>query len=275
MTLPNFIVIGAAKSGTTSLYHYLAEHPQVFMSPVKETNHFASAEEAEWRPRVAGRDDYVSLYGGVTDEIAVGEASPLYLISQVAAERIRQILPDARILAILRNPADRAYSGYLMQVRKGRERRPLAECFQRGDVYVEGGFYADDLERYYERFDRERIKICLFDDLVAEPRRLMTDIFGFLGVDAAFQVDLAVRHNVGGMPRRRWLANLGSSGLVGWLRHLAPERIKRLGRGVRDANLERPAPMLAELRQRLSELYRDDILRLQELTGRDLSGWLE
>ena len=273
MTLPTFFVIGAAKSGTTSLYHYLDEHPEVFMSPVKETNHFASAEEASGQGRVAGPDEYEALYEGAGGATAVGEASPLYLRSRVAAERIHRAVPDARIIAILRNPTDRAYSGYLMQVRKGRERRPIGECFERGDVYIEAGFYADDLARFYERFDRRGIRIYLFDELVADPQLLMSDLFTFLGVDGTFRVGVEKRYNVGGMPRRRWLANFGASGFVRWLRDNAPESGKRLGRGVRDANLEKPPPMPPELRERLRELYREDIERVQELTGKDLSAW--
>ena len=135
MPWPNFFIIGAAKSGTTSLYHYLKQHPQIYMSPVKEPRFFAFHGEtleidrydqlsrADLRLILADSitkpSDYLALFNGVKDEKAIGEASPLYLqIPQVAA-RIHQFIPHAKLLAVLRNPIDRTYSQFLMHSRNG------------------------------------------------------------------------------------------------------------------------------------------------------------
>src|SRR5580658_9442879 len=153
---PNFFIIGAPKSGTTSLYHYLDQHPQVFMSAVKEPCYFASEVRVEnfsqeYQKHVAANltgpagqressntgkrfsgltvswDDYLALFDGATGEIAIGEASVCYLWSATAARNILSRIPDARIIAVLRHPADRAWSQYLQGVADGHVRRPFRE----------------------------------------------------------------------------------------------------------------------------------------------------
>ena len=111
MTLPNFIIIGAAKAGTTALYEYLGEHPDVFVSPVKETNFFSSGHP------IGTQDEYEAQFAGVRGERAIGEASVQYIASKNAAAQMRDQLPDVKLIAMLRNPADRAFSHYLMQSR--------------------------------------------------------------------------------------------------------------------------------------------------------------
>src|SRR5206468_5150499 len=138
LMLPNFIVIGAAKAGTTALYWYLAEHPAVFMSRVKETNYFAFGLDGEGRllygdPEVhrfpvRSLSEYEHLFANAADAAAVGEASPIYLECPQAAARIRTLLPGARIICSLRHPVDRAYSNYLMALRhQGRRFDPVRD----------------------------------------------------------------------------------------------------------------------------------------------------
>ena len=122
MLVPNFLVIGAAKAGTTALYDYLRQHPQVFMTPVKETNYFASEErprdyggpgDAKWNEHsITARDAYCDQFRDLTTETAVGEASPLYLYGPTVPERLRRQVPDARLVAVLRHPPDCAYSAF-------------------------------------------------------------------------------------------------------------------------------------------------------------------
>ena len=140
MPMPNFLVIGAAKSGTTALYHTLKQHPQIFMSPVKEPHFFAFEGERPvycgpgdrelFNPRVVFRlEDYVRLFDGLRAQTAVGEASVQYLMrSDAAAARIRQHIPRAKLIAILRQPADRAYSHYIMLRSQGLERLSFTQA---------------------------------------------------------------------------------------------------------------------------------------------------
>ncbi|HEX6473777.1 MAG TPA: sulfotransferase, partial [Candidatus Limnocylindria bacterium] len=133
--LPNFLVIGAAKSGTTALWSLLRQHPQVFMPALKEPHHFAfDADQPApqfrgpganlHRDAVTGTDAYRALFADAGEALAVGEASATYLYVAASVERIRAAIPDARLVAILRQPADRAYSSYLHLKRQGREPAP-------------------------------------------------------------------------------------------------------------------------------------------------------
>ncbi|MFH1842206.1 MAG: sulfotransferase [bacterium] len=285
LTLPNFFIIGAAKAGTTALYHYLHEHPDVFMSPIKETNYFAYEGEGKQyhylgprsRPQFPVTDpaEYQDLFANAGDAAAVGEASPLYLESPVAAARIQAEIPDARIVVSLRNPADRAFSGYLMHVRASRAKWDLENAFPTEAHYVQVGFYHARLQRYFDRFPAERIKVLLFEDLRRDSAAVMRELYSFLGVDPSFTPAVAARHNVGGYPRRRFLHGLlSNTGLRNKLEPMTPSWLIRRLEQLRRRNYQAPPPFPAAVRSRLLETYREDIVRLQELIGRDLSGWL-
>ena len=286
MTLPNFVVIGAGKAGTTSLYQYLREHPQVYMSPIKETNFLAydpeQPGELVWGgpPRtgfaIVDLESYRALFAGVTEEIAIGEASPLYLDSLTAPGRIRDTLPDVRLIACLRQPADRAYSAYSMGPPPGQPQPSVREALRPDSEMVQQGFYHALLGRYFDLFDRERIEVILFDDLQARPLETMQGIYRFLGVDDRFEPDIDVRHNPSGRARSRLLhAVITSRALRSALEPFVPERLRRAALRIRNHNLQPVPPLPTDLRRELTDLYREDILRLQELIQRDLSHWLE
>src|SRR4051794_34967159 len=128
--LPNFLIIGAAKAGTTSLYHYLRQHPDVYMSTIKEPNYFCFEEQLPEYAPVRTLAEYESLFDGASSQPAVGEASTQYLNSAAAPRRIANILPNVRLIVSLRNPADRAYSSYLGRVWGGRERAGVSEALR-------------------------------------------------------------------------------------------------------------------------------------------------
>lgn len=306
MTMPNFLVIGAQKAGTTSLYYYLGQHPQIYMSPVKEPNFFAAEGETSdpHDPNVTSIEAYRRLFKGVSDETAIGEVSPWYLYSQNAPERIKHYLPDAKLIAILRNPIERAYSQFLHFVREGREHhtdfvRALREeeirvrdnlaagrDADRGahGAYVSRGFYYAQLKRYLELFDRDQIKIILSEDLSSDPSGVLQDVFRFLEVDKTILPATSAKHNVSGVPKNRVLhAFLAKPHALKRLyRPLKPHlpsglRLRLAGvlAGLNDKNTVGTPRLPPEARQRLIEVYRDDILQLQELLQRDLSRWLQ
>ena len=196
--LPNFIVIGAAKAGTTALYWYLAEHPMVFMSPLKETNYFAYGLDADGRllygnPEVhhfpvTSRADYERLFAEAGRALAIGEASPIYLECPQAATRIHELLPGSRIICAIRHPVDRAYSDYLMYLRSrgrrldpDRDLSPTAEWARPDSHWMRIGNYHDQLLRYFQAFPRDRIHVFLFDDLKRSPLTVVRELYGFLG----------------------------------------------------------------------------------------------
>jgi len=291
--LPNFVVIGAAKAGTTALYWYLAEHPEVFMSRVKETNYFAYGVDEGgnliWgnpdvhRFPVKSLAEYQALFDSAGAAVAVGEASTMYLECPQAAARIRAQLPDARIICGLRHPVDRAYSDYQMYLRnRGRRLDPerdltSAAPWARPDSHwMRIGKYHPQLERYFETFPRERIQVFLFDDLRRDPLGVLRALYRFIGVDPAFEPDFDTPHNVGGMPASPLLERvLTKSPLKVVLGPIIPRGAANWIRRLRTRTMRQAPPLPAELRRELAGHFHEDIARTSALIGRSLDHWLQ
>jgi hypothetical protein len=256
--LPTFLLIGANKAGTTSLYHYLKQHPDIYMSPVKEPRFFTAHDEQQrihqadgspWGEQVDDLRQYEALFAGATTEQERGEASTTYLPHPDAPRRIRELVPDVKLVAVLRDPSDRAFSMHQMNVRLGLE--PLADFGRALEAeqvehswrsYLELGFYYAQVKRYLDLFAPQQTRLYLYEEFSADPIRTLKDILGFLGVDPAFAPDVSTKHNVRGQFQAE---GVGPSGLT------------------------------PEVRQKLVEAYRQDILQLQDLIQRDLSAWLK
>jgi hypothetical protein len=295
---PNFLIIGAAKSGTTSLYHYLDQHPQIFMSPMKGPRFFAMEGQ---QPAFTGPQDdvvnsrtittaasYLELFRGATDERAIGEASDWYLSSVDAPGRIQKYIPDVRLIAVLRQPADRAFSSYMHFARNGFEPLPFEDALAAEDERIAAGwsplfahrgrgFYAAQLKRYFAHFDREQIRVYLYDDLERDPAALVRDIFGFLDVDPTFAPATDVVFNKSGIPKSGFVHRFLTepSAMKDAVKAVMPRQLrKRLKASVQSRNLadQRVPP---RLRRKLTAEYRDDILELQDLLHRDLRHWLD
>jgi hypothetical protein len=297
MTMPNFLVIGAGKSGTTALHRYLKQHPQIFMSKPKELRFFPfENQRMDFRGPGDARDaagmiidleDYRAHFAAGADYPARGESSPLYLYYPQTAARIRHHIPDAKLIAILRHPADRAYSQFLMKRRDGLERlgfeealaaegQRIADGWSHHWHYRQRGFYARQLKPYFKLFDRRQLRVYLYEDYVADPVGFMQDIFRFLDVDDGFVPDMSVRHNESKLPRNRALQVFLTEprAAKNVFKPLVPTRwSRRIGDRLRRLNVYKPA-LPGELRWRLIEDYREDIIELQEMLGRDLSHWL-
>lgn len=310
MNMPNFIVIGAIKSGTTALYHYLKQHPQIYMSLTKETNFFALESEkpdfywpgvqerishdsikiiqAYRNSMVSDIETYRAQFLEVSNELAVGEASPSYLYSPKAAERIQQFIPNAKLIVILRNPVDRAYSNFLHCIRDGLE--PFTDFAQAleeekiriqnnwwwGFYYLSLGLYYIQLKRYFEIFDKSQIKVYLYEDLDTNPIGLLHDTFRFLSVDHTFVPNLSTRYNATGIPKNKALHDLltRSNSVKHGIKQFIPTKLyQQIRDNLMSQNLVKPQ-LAADLRRKLLEVYREDIFKLQHLIQRDLSGWL-
>jgi Sulfotransferase family len=302
MTMPNFLIIGAQKSGTTSLNAYLKQHPQIYMSPLKEPRFFAfegekpnfrgPGDQEQYESIVGDIEVYRTLFEGVSNEKAIGEASVLYLYISSAPERIRHYIPGVKVIAILRNPVERAYSAFLHLTRDRKE--PLGDFALAlraeeerirnnwGPIwhYKQVGFYYAQLKRYFETFEREQIKVYLYEDLNSDPIELLKDIYRFLSVEDAFVPEVSRRYNVSGIPTDEgWYSLLLRQNLAkSIVKPLLPRGLRRrvsttLLSTLKDRTLVKP-PLPTEVQQQLTKLYREDILKLQELIGRDLSQWL-
>jgi Sulfotransferase family len=294
--MPNFLIIGVEKAGTTALYHYLQQHPQIYMSPVKEPAFFLfDGEEPDERgpghlptSHITNIDDYRGLFRGVSSETAIGEASPAYIYNPRAPERIQYYIPDAKLIAILRNPVERAYSNFLHSKSLGRE--PLTDFTQAlqeeeariqdgwGGLwhYKRKGFYYEQLMRYLDRFDKDQIRVYLQEDLSNNPTEVLQDIFMFLDVESSFVPDVSTRYNLSGVPKNKALHTLVTTLNRPLLKKVLPAQVvRRLREPVRKRILAKPPQLPLEARRQLIEAYREDILKLQDLIGRDLRKWLE
>jgi len=293
---PNFIIIGAMKAATTSLYTYLKQHPDVFMTANKEPMFFNNFQKANdfkihgrKRKKITTFEEYYSLFEGATNEKAIGEASPSYIFNEDCPQLIQKYLPDTKIIAILRQPVERAYSNFLHARRADRE--PISDfeiAFNKEEerktenwsplYYYKGkGYYAKQLERYYSLFPKENIKILLFEDLVKNPIETSQRIFEFLNVDNTFVPDTSKKANVSGTPK----------GIFGWL--IMKLRYYNLIPNIQFSNYlpafiiqflfksayKKAEPLNKEVTKRLTQkFYKEDILTLEELIGKDLQHWL-
>jgi hypothetical protein len=299
MTMPNFIVFGTAKGGTTSLHRYLKQHPEIYMSHPKEPRFFAfenqrpvfrgpGADDGDASTIITTIEDYRACFAAGAGYPARGESSPLYMYYPQTAGRIRHHIPDAKLVAILRHPADRAYSHFLSNKRDEREPLSFGDALNAEEQriangwssvwhYRQRGFYGVQLEPYFDLFRREQLKIYLYEDYLSDPVGLMQDIFRFLNVDDTFVPDISVRHNDSRYPRnfsfQTYLVEPRNS--KNFVKQLVPARLsRRLGDNLRRLNLHKP-PIPAAMRRHLTEVYREDILELQHMLGRDLSHWLK
>ena len=299
---PTFLIIGAAKSGTTSLYHYLRQHPDVFMPEVKEPRFFAYVDDPpamngpgdEASNADAGAvytlEDYEALFPDSVSADAVGEASVNYLYSETAPRRIHEYVPDVQLIAVLRNPIERAYSHYLHLLRSGRE--PLrdfraaieAEEERRREGwewswhYARMGFYHEQLTRYLDYFDREQLSVYLFDDFKADNLAVTRRIYRTLGVDETFTPSSSITHAKTGVPISDWFQSFlltPEHPIRRAARYVLPESIRSpLVKVLKNANLSKP-PMDPSVRADLADLYAEDVRNLESLLDRDLSHWLE
>ena len=292
MILPNFLIVGVQKAGTTSIYNYLQEHPQVYMSLVKETNFLEKdwenmPPEQQNKNGIVTLEKYSELFADVKDEIAIGEASPNYLFHyESSAARIKKYVPDAKLIVVLRNPVERAYSDYLMHIRDAIGYRSLSEQIKHSShksFILRKGFYYVPLKYYFAQFGQEQVKVFFYEDLCENPQYFMRSMYQYLGVDDKFLPNTTRKAQVAKIPKNKTINNLLNRKNI--LRNTAANLLKRVmpvesRQKLRDrlinlnSKSKQAEPLSAEERQQLIELYREDILQLQDLVGRDLSKWL-
>ena len=306
--LPNLFIVGAPKSGTTSLYEYLKGHPQVFMPEVKEPCYFAADlaldKSGGFLRYGADEDLYYRLFAAAGDAPVAGEGSTRYLYSHDAPSLIRAAVPDARIVALLRNPVDMIHSlhGHKLAAgtediaafeqalaaeddrRAGRRLPPLSN--PKLATYRDRALFGQQLERWIDAFGRDQVRVIVFEDMVAEPARHFRELLEFLGVDPAYQPESFAAHNVAHGARSPLARRAMNSDPAQWLAwRLLPkvvgevharEMVRRFSQsGLRRRKAER-STVDPELRRRLQDEFRPDVARVSELLGRDMAAfWFE
>jgi hypothetical protein len=296
---PNFFIAGAPKCGTTALYRYLQPHPNIFMPEIKEPHFFA--RDLGSYPRIQTAEAYDALFAGAGERhLRVGEASVYYLRSSVAMPAIRAFNPEARIIAMFRNPVDMVYSlhsqllyvaeenvadfetAWRLQERRSRGlalppqiRSPLLV------QYADVGRFGSQAQRLLSCFPPEQVKIILYDDFAASPQRVYDEVIAFLDIPHDRRTEfLKINEN--------------KAARLGWLRRFSRkpppalrEAIRSLKRAVGGEGLsaakkklvalntsrERRPPLSPQLRAELVATFREEVALLSRLLNRDLSHW--
>jgi len=297
-SVPNFFVVGAPKAGTTALYHYLGQHPAIYTSPIKEPAFFA-ADLFEHKRRlglvepdpdglrayldgpmterrsgvISEWEQYLKLFKNVRQETAIGEVSGNYLASNCAPRAIRERIPHARIIMMLRDPVDRLYSQYSEAAGRGQAELDFLPWVEQQQVLeaasqprlgaVWNGFYAQHLKRYLENFPPQQVRANLYQDYRRSVHLVLRDLFQFLNVDPDFTADVSRHHNVTLQRRSIPFRNV--------LRRVLPRRVVHR---LRAATFKRPRQITPHERAAVLRIYEDDIRELQRMLERDLSDWL-
>jgi hypothetical protein len=291
---PNFFIVGAANSGTTSMYAVLRQHPQVFLPALKEPHFFAqiqpSYEQRYLRTLINDQGNYLKLFHHAGGFRAIGEASPSYLWSREAPKRIRQKIPHAKIIVLLRDPVERAYSHYLMNVREGLEDLSLFEALQRdwtaekkgwsiSHLYVELGLYADQVGRFIDTFGRDQVRIVMFDELTASMQNgksVIAETCEFLGLDSipVPRLNASVAENGFGVARWEWARRMAGSNLIRRAGQLAVPSSFGANHAIKRLVFQRyfvkaiPKPPIDQrAKEFLCSLYEPDVHCLEQLLG--------
>ncbi|MEQ8396048.1 sulfotransferase [Thalassobaculum sp.] len=299
---PNLFVVGAPKCGTTSVCHYLDQHPEVFISTPKEPLFFCTDQQHDEPWRVSDPDRYLALFEAGAGRRWRGEGSVWYLSSTIAARRIHNFSPDSRIVIMLRNPVDMAVSlhaqflfsgnenirdfekAYSAQAARRRGRRiPWRAHMPEGLLYADVGRYAAQVERYLDVFPREHVKVLIFETFFRDVAAGYRELLEFLDIDVEFAPDLAAkneRHNVRSALLQRFLTKLPElwgqpeSAAAGGSRSTMRQRLERARARLQHFNMQGSSFRLTpDIRRRLHADFADDIARLEALICRDLSVW--
>ena len=293
MRKPNFFIVGAPKCGTTAMYVYLKQHPDIFMSPEKEPAYFCPDLVTQRRSEA----DYLELFSAAVDEKRLGEATSLYLYSKFAAREIKAFSPSARIIIMLRNPLEMIHALHAQfyyhciediedfgQALNAEEQRKRGQRLTPGGFPIERLFYREiakytgQIRRYMELFPPDQIKIIIFDDFKADTARLYRETCDFLEVDSTFSPAFDVI-NANRKVRSRFLQELleipgPTLRKIG--KPLTPRRVRhRVMNDLRRLNsfVQPRERMNQQIRKTLQQEFAPEVRGLSELLGRDLTHW--
>jgi hypothetical protein len=263
MALPTFLIIGAMKCGTTSLYHYLDVHPQIGMSRKKELNFFSN----HWH---FGKNWYGNQFP--SDKKVRGDASPSYTkfpMAPEAPERMHQTVPDAKLIYLIRDPLQRTLSHYMHHVRKRKERRSFDEAVESEDSpYVSASKYFMQIERYLEFYPKESIKITLFEDLVNQKRETLRDLFKFINADPSFEspeFDKVYNQGATKNVKAEYVEKMEQRFYLKPLLRWIPKRLQ-------EERIQTPIPS-QQTKDKLCLRLKEDFLKLKKWTGYSFLEW--
>ena len=285
----DFFIVGAPKSGTTSLYHYLSEHPQVEMSSQKEPDYFSDKAIHEQgmyyaKNRVDTLDKYESLFVQ-KESVVYGEASVSYLFYENVAEDIKKYNPNAKIIIMLRNPIERAFSHYLMDYRLGlisdSFENVLAKISKHKNAhlfyqqYIEVSKYAKQIQRYLDFFKKENILFIDYEDFKKNVSKTVDQVYNFLNISTEFVADINTKHNTFIMPKNKIIRLIYSFVFLRKiLTFLFPVYLVK-NISVLLFKSDKKPELLKETRIQLRKIFNEDIKNLEEVLSKDYSKWIK
>jgi hypothetical protein len=265
---PNFIIVGTAKAGTTSLYDILKDHPDIFLPKIKEPHFFSGVNTPA---SIKTWEEYLTLFGNVKTETLIGEASVSYLASyEKAIPQIKHYLKDPKIIIILRNPIDRAHSDYLMDIRKGTQKKDFQHFIDNPDnIYIQYGYYYNQVKAYIENFTN--VKVLFYENINTEV--FLNETLSFLDVCNIEELKIA-ESNVGGRWKYSFISHLnGIYQSNRWLFKIFPSRLKIILKDI--FYVQKRTYVDKNVQLKLIAAYRNDIEKLSQLLYVNLEHWLE
>lgn len=293
---PNFIIVGVARCGTTSLFHYLKQHPDIGMSKIKEPKYFSSidlnlpqtgvGDGTVFSKLVTSEMNYDELFDGLESFKTIGEgSSDCFYYHKMVIPRIKEKLGDVKIIVCLRNPIERAFSAYNNLVRDSREYLSFSDGLAEEQNrivnnwdwmwhYKNGGLYAEALEHYQKEFTN--VKVVFFEDLKSKPHEVLNELFVFLGVKSKISIDVDTRYSHSGKPKSKIISLLTSrkNPIIFMMREIALKFIPRKYLEKAASKMFVKDTILSDDKKQLQSFFKKDILKLETLLNRDLKSWL-
>jgi hypothetical protein len=294
--LPKFIISGVARCGTTSLFYYLNQHPEIGMSKVKEPKYFSSidlnlpqkgvGDDTVFSKVVKDEINYGKLFTGLEKFKTIGEgSSDCFYYHRTVIPRIKEKLGDVKIIVCLRNPVERAFSAYNNLVRDSREHLDFLKGLEAEQEridgnwdwmyhYKEGSLYAEALEHYQKEFTN--VKVIFFDDIELDTQKVLRELFMFLGVNPKITIDTSTKYSHSGKPKSKLVSLLASrkNPIIFWVRQITLKLIPRKYLEKAASKMFEKDAIDTETLKHLKTFFEEDILKLQILTNRNLKNWL-
>ncbi len=263
---PNFFIVGASKSGSTSLYEYLKKISGIYMSPVKEPHYFHDSTFKLFSRRIDDKLEYLKLFKLASNEKAIGEASTSYLQDLESAKLIHNQVPDAKIIIILRDPCQRIFSGYLMFKSEGREKRTFHELIKMNPDFLESSLYYNQVKRYIDIFGLKQVKVLIFEEFIEDPKASVKEILEFLQIYSELPEISEKIFNPYRVPKGKISQKIITSKKISKIsEHLIPQSVKEKLKESIIMKKEKKPEITKEDSLILENYFRNDVIKLQNL----------
>ena len=295
MKKPNFIIAGVARCGTTSLFHYLKQHPQIDFPTVKEPKYFSSinlklphqgpGDHTVDDKIIKTREKYYELFKELDNQKMIGEASSDYFFyHQHSVDEIKKELGDIKIILCFRSPIERSYSAYTNLIRDSRETLEFEKAIEIENermhanydwmwAYKQGSLYSEGLKTFQDNF--KQVKVIFTEELEKNPAKILQEVFEFLGVNSNHEIDTTTKYSHSGKPKSKIIAKLNNRNNKFFFafREIVLKLIPRTISEKIASKLFKKDPISDKSKATLRKYFKDDIFQLEKLMNKDLSHW--